>query len=121
MVPSAPGVPQKLAASAAAQEPVHPVTLFGALAGAPGASADQTTSKSGDWAIQFAAPKSGAEAKVAATRLNAKYAPALKYLAWASIVTEKDTLNLDPHQARQAETHRSAAEGAVVARLPETY
>jgi predicted AAA+ superfamily ATPase len=44
-----------------------------------------------------------------------------RYLAWASIVTEKDTLNLDPHQARQAETQRSAAEGAVVARLPETY
>ena len=44
-----------------------------------------------------------------------------RYLAWASIVTEKDTLNLDPHQARQAETQRSAAEGAVIARLPETY
>ena len=43
-----------------------------------------------------------------------------RYLAWASIVTEKDTLNLDPHQARQAETQRSAAEGAVIARLPET-
>ena len=69
MVPPAPGVPQTTAASAAAQEPVHPVTLFGALAGALGASADQTASKSGDWAIQFAAPKSEAEAKVAmATR-----------------------------------------------------
>jgi hypothetical protein len=44
-----------------------------------------------------------------------------RYLAWASIVTEKDTLNLDPHQARQAETQRAAAEGAVIARLPETY
>jgi hypothetical protein len=44
-----------------------------------------------------------------------------RYLAWASIVTEKDTLNLDPHQARQAGTQRSAAEGAVIARLPETY
>jgi hypothetical protein len=38
---------------------------------------DQTPSKSGDWAIQFAAPKSEAEAKAAAARLNAKYAPAL--------------------------------------------
>ena len=28
---------------------------------------DQTASKSGDWAIQFAAPKSDAEAQVAAT------------------------------------------------------
>ena len=77
MIPSAPAAPQTIAASAAAQEPVHPVTLFGALAGALGASANQTASKSGDWAIQFAAPKSEAEAKVAATRLNAKYAPTL--------------------------------------------
>jgi hypothetical protein len=69
--------PQTIAAFAAAQEPVDPVTLFGALAGVLGASADQTASKSGYWAIQFAAPKSEAEAKVAATRLNAKYAPAL--------------------------------------------
>lgn len=44
-----------------------------------------------------------------------------KYLAWASIVAEKDTLNLDPHQARQAETQKQAADGAVTARLPETY
>lgn len=38
---------------------------------------DQTASKSGDWAIQFAAPKSEAEAEATAARLNAKYAPAL--------------------------------------------
>ena len=44
-----------------------------------------------------------------------------KYLAWTSIVAEKETLNLDPHQARQAETQKQAAEGAVTARLPETY
>ena len=44
-----------------------------------------------------------------------------KYLAWSSIVAEKDTLNLDPHQARQAETQKQAADGAVTARLPETY
>jgi hypothetical protein len=59
MIPSAPAAPQTTAASAAAQEPVHPVTLFGTLAGALGASTvDQTASK-GDWAIQFAAPKIG--------------------------------------------------------------
>ena len=40
MIPSAPAAPQTIAASAAAQEPVHPVTLFGALAGALGASAN---------------------------------------------------------------------------------
>jgi predicted AAA+ superfamily ATPase len=44
-----------------------------------------------------------------------------RYLAWSSIVEEKDALNLDPHQARQAETQRQAADGAVTARLPETY
>jgi len=44
-----------------------------------------------------------------------------RYLAWSSIVAEKEKLNLDPHQARQAETQRQAAEGAVTARLPETY
>ncbi len=44
-----------------------------------------------------------------------------RYLAWASIVAEREELNLDPHQLRQAETQRQAAEGAVTARLPETY
>jgi len=44
-----------------------------------------------------------------------------RYLAWSSIVAEKDVLNLDPHQVRQAETQKQAADGAVVARLPETY
>ncbi len=44
-----------------------------------------------------------------------------KYLAWSSIVAEKDPLNLDPHQARQAETQRQAADATVTARLPETY
>ena len=44
-----------------------------------------------------------------------------KYLAWSSILDERLTLNLDPHQVRQAETQKTAADGAVVARLPETY
>jgi len=44
-----------------------------------------------------------------------------KYLAWNSILAEKETLNLDPHQVRQAETQRQAADAAVTARLPETY
>jgi hypothetical protein len=44
-----------------------------------------------------------------------------KYLAWSSIVAEKDTLNLDPHQVKQAETQCKAADGMVLARLPETY
>lgn len=44
-----------------------------------------------------------------------------RFLAWESILSEKDALNLDPHQVRQAETQRQAADGAVSARLPETY
>jgi predicted AAA+ superfamily ATPase len=44
-----------------------------------------------------------------------------KYLAWSSILTEKEALNLDPHQVRQAETQQKSADGAVTARLPETY
>jgi len=44
-----------------------------------------------------------------------------KYLAWSSILAEKETLNLDPHQVRQAETQKQAADGTVTARLPETY
>jgi predicted AAA+ superfamily ATPase len=44
-----------------------------------------------------------------------------RFLAWKSILAEKETLNLDPHQVRQAETQRQAADGAVTARLPEAY
>jgi nucleotide-binding universal stress UspA family protein len=44
-----------------------------------------------------------------------------KYLAWSSIVDEAKQLNLDPHQTGQAETQKRAADGAVAARLPETY
>jgi predicted AAA+ superfamily ATPase len=44
-----------------------------------------------------------------------------RFLAWKSILAEKEALNLDPHQVRQAETQKQAADGAVSARLPETY
>jgi hypothetical protein len=44
-----------------------------------------------------------------------------KFLAWESILAEKEALNLDPHQSRQAETQMRAADGALTARLPETY
>jgi hypothetical protein len=44
-----------------------------------------------------------------------------RYLAWASILDEKETLDLSPFQVRQAETQKKAAESAVTARLPETY
>jgi hypothetical protein len=44
-----------------------------------------------------------------------------RFLAWQSILAEKEALNLDPHQVRQAETQARAADDAVTARLPETY
>ena len=44
-----------------------------------------------------------------------------RYLAWDAILAEKEALNLDPHQVKQAETQLTAADGVVSARLPETY
>ncbi|MBU2261083.1 MAG: AAA+ family ATPase, partial [Proteobacteria bacterium] len=46
-----------------------------------------------------------------------------KYLAWESILAEKGEkgLNLDPQQVKQAETQKTTADGAITARLPETY
>ncbi len=44
-----------------------------------------------------------------------------KFLAWKSILTEQVALNLDPHQVRQAENQKKAAESVVTARIPETY
>ena len=78
-IPQAPIEPHTIAAPAAAQEPVNPMAhVLGARTGVRGPSAvEQTATKSADWAIQFAEPKSEVEAAVAAARLNAKYAPAL--------------------------------------------
>jgi predicted AAA+ superfamily ATPase len=44
-----------------------------------------------------------------------------RYLAWESIIDEQQSLNLDPHQVKQAQVQKAAADGAVTARLPETY
>jgi hypothetical protein len=44
-----------------------------------------------------------------------------RYLAWDSVVSETDTLNLSPHQAKQAENQKASAESVVAARLPEAY
>jgi hypothetical protein len=46
---------------------------------------------------------------------------ARRYLAWESILSEKEALDLSQHQVKQAETQKTAADGAVTARLPETY
>ncbi len=55
------------------------------------------------------------------TRLQDLDEAARKYLAWESIVAEKDQLDLSPFQVKQAETQKAAADSAVTARLPETY
>jgi len=44
-----------------------------------------------------------------------------RFLAWDSIVAERETLNLDPHQVKQADIQRNAADSVVTSRLPETY
>jgi predicted AAA+ superfamily ATPase len=54
-------------------------------------------------------------------RLQDLYEALRRFVAWESIVADKETLNLDPHQLRQAEQQKLAANGAVTARLPETY
>jgi predicted AAA+ superfamily ATPase len=55
------------------------------------------------------------------TRLQDLDEATRKYLAWESIVAEQEQLDLSPLQMKQAETQMAAAEGAVTARLPETY
>lgn len=42
-------------------------------------------------------------------------------LAWESILKEQVTLDLTPHQVKQAETQRSSADSAVTGRIPEAY
>lgn len=44
-----------------------------------------------------------------------------KFLAWESILQERDVLDLSPHQVKQAETQLRSADGAVTARIPEAY
>ncbi|HOD81284.1 MAG TPA: Swt1 family HEPN domain-containing protein [Phycisphaerae bacterium] len=55
------------------------------------------------------------------TRLQDLDEAARKFLAWQSILNEQEQLDLSPHQVKQAENQLAAADGAVTARLPETY
>ncbi|HEY1015680.1 MAG TPA: DUF499 domain-containing protein, partial [Herpetosiphonaceae bacterium] len=55
------------------------------------------------------------------TRLHDLEEAARKYLAWTSILDEKELLDLSPHQVKQAENQRASADSMVVARIPETY
>ena len=55
------------------------------------------------------------------TRLQELVDAIRRYLAWESILGERETLDLSIYQVKQAETQRDAASGAVKARIPETY
>lgn len=44
-----------------------------------------------------------------------------RYLAWDSILREKEILNLSPHQVKQAEAQRKNADETVSVRIPEAY
>jgi predicted AAA+ superfamily ATPase len=55
------------------------------------------------------------------TRLQDLDEAVRRYLAWDSILAEKEKLDLSPHQVKQAETQKASADGAVTARLPEAY
>jgi len=78
---------------APAQQPVNPLSqAFGHIVGAQGPANQTATHKSGDWAMQFAAEKSEAEAKIKVARLNAKYAAALN---GAAIGVQKTLVNGD--------------------------
>jgi hypothetical protein len=55
------------------------------------------------------------------TRLQDLDEAARRYLAWESILAEKETLDLSPYQVRQAETQKASADSVVTARLPEAY
>ena len=44
-----------------------------------------------------------------------------RFLAWQSILADREPLDLPPHQVRQAESQQAAADSAVEARIGETY
>ena len=55
------------------------------------------------------------------TRLQDLDEAVRRYLAWESILGEREPLDLSPHQVKQAEIQKEAASSAVTARLPEAY
>jgi predicted AAA+ superfamily ATPase len=55
------------------------------------------------------------------SRLNDLEQAARHYLAWSSIVADRESLNLDAFQTKQAETQKGNWDQAVTMRIPETY
>ncbi|HOF42074.1 MAG TPA: AAA+ family ATPase, partial [Candidatus Hydrogenedentes bacterium] len=56
-----------------------------------------------------------------ANRLKDLQAAIRQFLAWKSIWDEREQLNLDPFQSKQADTKRRNADDTVNVRIPETY
>ncbi|MDQ7784168.1 MAG: Swt1 family HEPN domain-containing protein [Desulfomonilaceae bacterium] len=55
------------------------------------------------------------------TRLKDLQVAIRQYLAWKSIWDEREQLNMDPFQSKQADTKRTNADDTVGARIPEAY
>lgn len=56
-----------------------------------------------------------------ASRLKDLHAAIRQFLAWKSIWDEREALNLDPFQSKQADTKRRNADDTVNVRIPEAY
>ncbi len=56
-----------------------------------------------------------------ANRLRELEEAVAQYLAWSSVCQEREELNLDSFQARQAESRRQSADETADRRIPETY
>src|SRR4029077_10909830 len=54
-------------------------------------------------------------------RLKELHQAVRQYLAWESIWDEREALNLDQFQSKQADTKRKSADETVDTRIPETY
>ena len=55
------------------------------------------------------------------TRLRELQSAVRQFLAWDSIWDDRETLNLDPFQTKQAETKLRTSDETVDARIPETF
>jgi len=56
-----------------------------------------------------------------ATRLKELQAAIRQFMAWKSIWSEREQLNLDQFESKQADTKRKSTDDTVKARIPETY
>ncbi|MGD0856110.1 MAG: Swt1 family HEPN domain-containing protein [Dehalococcoidia bacterium] len=55
------------------------------------------------------------------TRLQDLDEAVRRYMAWDSILSDRESLDLSPHQVKQAEMQKASADGVVNSRIPEAY